>query len=198
MLCMSSTSAITKATGYEAIYGEHGEGASYGEGECRQNPASCAVPALGEQYAKGGEEAAHHVHSVSPSVRSVSPSLLAEIQAVTFPAAIWFAALTAKNIYFDQLLGVSAPASPYLAAGSLAAVAFSLIAGQTGIHSVSALVKGESQSPELAAAISMSFFLTLCFFYSFSAFDHHSWGWFALWYALGISFLLLERHAILI
>ena len=153
----------------------------------------------GKLPAEGSGEAARAAdRPVSVRRPGVSPSLLSEIQAVTLPLGIAFAALVAKVFYFDLILHLPTPVSFYLGVGILAAIVLSLIASQSVLHSTSAIVSGQLQSRLIIATVSLSFLLVLCLFYLLKVSDHFSRGWLVLWYGLSIAFLLLERFGILL
>ncbi len=152
----------------------------------------------GKEPFTGRTMAEEEQHKATRQRRSVSPSLLSETQTVALPVGIALAALIAKGVYFDLVFRLPSPASFYFAAGGLTAIAMYLVASQTSLHSVSAIVNGESQSLVLVATVSFSFLLTLCIFFLLKVSDQFSRGWFALWYALSVFFLLLERFSILI
>ena len=135
-----------------------------------------------------------------PEVRpGVRPELLAETQAIVFPAGITLSALAAEIFYFDVILHSSAPGTFYLGAGALAAIVMFLIAGLSDLNSTASIVAGEakariilpSASTKLLAA-PLPLLSAEYFWISFSR------AWFALWYAFSVVFLLAARFGILL
>lgn len=128
----------------------------------------------------------------------ISPSLLSEIQRTIFPASIALAALAGKLVYFDFFFCSSPPISSYFAVGILAAIFMSLISSQFGLHSPTAITAGCPRADLIFAAVSLSMLLLICILYLFKILDQFSRGWFALWYIFAVTFVLLERTAILL
>ncbi len=137
----------------------------------------------------------YDLHNRRPSI---SPSLLAEIQAVIFPVSVVLASLGAKVFYFDLLLQSPAPITFYLGIGILGAIITSLIASEFDLHSTTAIVSGQPQWRAILVTISLSFLLLLCLFYLLKISDYVSRGWFTLCYVIAIGFMLLERFGILL
>jgi Undecaprenyl-phosphate glucose phosphotransferase len=127
---------------------------------------------------------------------SVSPSLLAAIEAIGMPLCMAFAALLAKLVYFDLMLG-SEGFSWHLGAGLLAGLLFCLIAGQSNLHSPAAMVSGALQLRAIAATVSVTFLLLLCIFYLLKISDAFSRAWLTIWYILSLGMLVLVRAAVM-
>ncbi len=128
----------------------------------------------------------------------VCPELLAETQAIVFPAGITLCALAAEVFYFDVILHSSAPGSFYLGAGVLAALVMALIGRLADLNSIPAIVAGEARTRIILLSVSTSFALLLSIFNLLSISGSFPWGWFALWYGLSVGFLLTARLGILL
>ena len=134
-----------------------------------------------------------------PEIRpGVCPELLAETQAIVFPAGIAISALAAEVFYFDVILHSSAPGSFYLGAGVLAAIVMALICRFSDLNSIPAIIAGEARTRMIMLSVSISFALLLCIFNLLSVSGSFPWGWLALWYAFSIGFLLTARLGILL
>ena len=106
--------------------------------------------------------AMEHPH---PEIRpGVCPELLAETQAIVFPAGIAISALAAEVFYFDVILHSSAPGSFYLGAGVLAAIVMALICRFSDLNSIPAIIAGEARTRMIMLSVSISFALLLCIF----------------------------------
>ena len=134
-----------------------------------------------------------------PEVRpGVRPELLAETQAIVFPAGITLSALAAEIFYFDVILHSSAPGTFYLGAGALAAIVMSLIASLSDLNSTASIIAGEAKARIILLSASISFALLLCLFNLLNISGSFPWGWFALWYSFSVVFLLAARCGILL
>jgi putative colanic acid biosynthesis UDP-glucose lipid carrier transferase len=134
-----------------------------------------------------------------PEVRAgVRPELLAETQAIVFPAGIALSALAAEIFYFDVILHSSAPGTFYLGAGALAAIVMFLIAGLSDLNSTASIIAGEAKARVILLSASISFALLLCLFNLLNISGSFPWGWFALWYSFSVIFLLAARCGILL
>ena len=134
-----------------------------------------------------------------PEIRpGVCPELLGETQAIVFPAGIALSALAAEVFYFDVILHSSAPGSFYLGAGVLAAIVMALIGRFSDLNSIPAIIEGEARTRMILLSASISFALLLCLFNLLRVSGSFPWGWFALWYAFSIGFLLIARLGILL
>jgi Undecaprenyl-phosphate glucose phosphotransferase len=130
--------------------------------------------------------------------QGLSPALISEVQIVILPLGVVLAAIVAKLFYFGLLPRSFAPFSFYIGAGVFAAIVMALISSQTGVHSTLAIVAGKRQLRLIVTTISLSFLIMLGLFYLLKISDQFSRGWLALWYALSIIFLNLERLGILL
>ena len=93
----------------------------------------------------------------APVVRpGVCPELLAETQAIVFPAGITLCATAAEIFYFDVILHCSAPGSFYLGAGILAAIIMALIGRLASLNSVQSIIAGEANTRVLLLSVSIS------------------------------------------
>ncbi len=128
----------------------------------------------------------------------VSPELLAETQAFVFPAGIIYCALAAEVFYFDVVHHSSAPGSFYLGAGALAALAMAFTGRLANLHSVPAIVAGEAKIRAVLLSANISFALLFCLLNLLNISGSFPWGWFALWYAFSMVFLVGARFAILL
>jgi putative colanic acid biosynthesis UDP-glucose lipid carrier transferase len=129
---------------------------------------------------------------------SVSPELLAETQAIVFPAGITLCAVMAKILYFDIILHSSAPSTFYLGAGALAAIVMWVTGSLSGLNSSGSILAGEIKARIIVLAASISFALLLCLFNLLDLSSSVIWGWFALWYGFSVAFLLAARFGILL
>ncbi len=135
----------------------------------------------------------------APEVRpGVRPELLAETQAIIFPAGIALSALVAQVFYFDVILHSPAPGSFYLGAGALAAIVLMVTGRLSDLYSVPAIIAGEAKTRVIVLAASISFALLFCLFNLLKISGSFPWGWFALWYAFSVAFLLAARCGILL
>jgi Undecaprenyl-phosphate glucose phosphotransferase len=128
----------------------------------------------------------------------VSPDLLAETQAFALPAGIVYCAIVAEIFYFDVIHHSSAPASFYLGAGALAALAMAFTGRLADLHSVAAIVAGESKIGPILLAGNISFALLVSLLNLLNITGSFPWGWFALWYAFSMAFLVVGRYGILL
>ena len=128
---------------------------------------------------------------------TISPPLLAEIQAFLLPLAAILAAFGAKFLYFDLFLQTSEPMTFYVGIGLLGAVIVSLAANQFDLHSPSAIVATKVQIRLMLATASVAFLLIVCLLYLLKISDSVSRGWFALWYVMTVGLMLVERLGIL-
>ncbi len=90
------------------------------------------------------------------------------------------------------------PGSFYLGAGILAALVMSAIGRLADVNSVPAILAGEAKTRPILLCASGSFALLLCLFNLLDVADSFPWGWFALWYAFSVAFLLAARLGILL
>ena len=128
----------------------------------------------------------------------VSPELLAETQAVLLPAGIIYCALAAEIFYFDIIHHSSAPGSFYLGAGALAALVMAFTGRLANLHSVAAIVAGEARTAEVLLSANISFALLVCLLNLLDISGGFPWGWFALWYAFSMVFVVGGRMGILL
>ncbi len=128
----------------------------------------------------------------------VPPSLLAEIQSIVMPLCMAFAALAAKLIYFDAMLGSQQPISWHLGAGMLAGLVFLLAASQSSLNSPAAIVAQQLQLRVIATTVSVTFLLVLCIFYLLKISDVFSRAWLTIWYVFSLGILVLARLSILL
>ncbi len=135
----------------------------------------------------------------APEVRpGICPALLAETEAIVFPAGVILSALAAEIFYFDVILHSSAPGSFYLGAGVLAAIVMALIGSLSDLHSIPSIIAGETKTRLILTTVSLSFLLLLGLLYLLKISDQFSRAWFALWYAFSVAFLLAARFGILL
>ncbi len=135
----------------------------------------------------------------APEVRpGVCPALLAETQAIVFPAGVILSALAAEIFYFDVILHSSAPGSFYLGAGVLAAMTMAMIGSLSNLNSIPSIIAGETKARLILTTVSLSFLLLLGLLYLLKLSDHFSRAWFAIWYAFSVGFLLTARLGILL
>ena len=137
-------------------------------------------------------------HPAPEVLPGVCPALLAETQALMFPAGVILSALAAKIFYFDVILHSSAPGSFYLGAGVLAAIVMSMIGSLSNLNSIQSIMAMETKTRLILTTVSLSFLLILCLLYLLKISDHFSRAWFALWYVFSVGFLLAARFGILL
>ncbi len=171
----------------ESVDSDHDET----EADNRQGPAPVSARDRGE--------AAESKRQDAPPLRpGVSPSLLAEIQAVLLPLGTIAASLLSAALYFDLFLGGAAPLTFCAGLGILAAIFMSSVASQFNLHSISAIVSGRTRARDIFATVSLGFLLLLCVFYLLKTTGEISRGWFACWYALSLGLVFAARFGILI
>jgi Undecaprenyl-phosphate glucose phosphotransferase len=135
----------------------------------------------------------------APQVRpGVCPELLAETQAIVFPAGITLCATAAEIFYFDVILHCSAPGPFYLGAGLLAAIIMALIGRLASLNSVQTIIAGEWKTRVILLSVSICFAAMLCLFNLLQISGSFPWGWFGLWYGFSVVFLLAARLGILL
>lgn len=144
------------------------------------------------------ETEADERQDASPVQPGVSPSLLAEIQAVLLPLGTIAASVVSAALYFDPFLGAPAPLTFCVSLGILAAIIMSLVASQFNLHSISAIVSGKTRARDIFATVSLGFLLLLCLFYLLKTTGEISRGWIACWYTLTLGLLFAERFGILL
>ena len=100
-------------------------------------------------------------HPAPEVLPGVCPALLAETQALMFPAGVILSALAAKIFYFDVILHSSAPGSFYLGAGVLAAIVMSMIGSLSNLNSIQSIMAMETKTRLILTTVSLSFLLIL-------------------------------------
>ena len=155
------------------------------------------IHALPRRGASGMHQARACDRTAPVARPGVCPELLAETQAIVFPAGITLCALAAKVFYFDAMLHSSAPGSFYLGTGLVAAMAMSMTGRLSGLNSIASIVAGEAKTSILLLSASIGFALVFCLFNLLNISGSFPWGWFALWYGFSVAFLLAARFGIL-
>jgi Undecaprenyl-phosphate glucose phosphotransferase len=173
---------------------------SIGSGGSKKAGANGTAVAFSLPRRRQGEEKREPAgNSQTPWFRpGVNPQLLAEIQAALFPAGTAFCALWAKIFYFDVILHTSVPLSFYIGAGALAAIVIWLTGSLTELHTTGSILTGEVRARVIVLMASVSFMVLLCLFSLLDVSGNVSPGWFALWYAFSLAFLLAAHSGILL
>ncbi len=144
-----------------------------------------------------GQAAESERHDAPASRPCVSPSLLAEIQAVLLPLGTIAASLVSAALYFDLFQG--APRAPDVLrqpwrSGRDRHV-FSRQPVQPSLHFGHRI--GPDAARDIFATVSLGFLLLLCLFYLLKTTDEISRGWIACWYTLSLGLLFAARFGIL-